>query len=176
MKMLTVPQYRPGPRKNLIFSLYGAFAPVGFFAGIFFAGLSVQIITWGWFFYIGTMILAIIAVVSYLCIPSDRTTKGASEVKMDWLGTFTVVPALVLIVFALTEGSHASNGWATPYIPVTFILGFLLLGGFVYVEGWIAEQPLLPGDMFDVKGMKALVVALFFQYGVFGVFLFYASF
>ena len=52
----------------------------------------------------------------------------------------------------------------------------LFVAAFVYVEGWVAEQPLLPGDMFHVKGMKPLAVALFFQYGCFGIFLFYASF
>jgi MFS family permease len=169
-------QYRPGPRKNLVFSLYGAFAPVGFFAGIFFAGLSAQVMTWRWFFFIGSIILAIVAVASFLCIPRNRDEKPEKQVKMDWLGTATIVPGLVLIVFALTDGSHAPNGWATPYVLVTFIIGWLFVGAFVYVEGWVAEQPLLPGDMFNVKGMKALTVALFFQYGTFGIFLFYASF
>ncbi|ORY14408.1 major facilitator superfamily domain-containing protein [Clohesyomyces aquaticus] len=168
--------YRPGPRKNLVFSLYGAFAPFGFFAGIFFAGLSAQLLTWSWFFFFGSIMLAVVALVSYLCIPSDKAGRSDLGVKMDWLGTFTVVPGLVLVVFAITDGSHAPQGWATPYIPVTFILGWLFLAGTVYVEGWVAEQPLLPADMFNVKGMKALVLALFFQYGVFGVFLFYSSF
>ena len=95
---------------------------------------------------------------------------------MDWLGTVTIVPALILIVFALTDGSHAPKGWSTPYIPVTFVLGCILLAVFVYIEGWVAEKPLLPADMFNVKGMKPMVLALFFQYGVFGIFLFYASF
>jgi MFS family permease len=173
-------QYRPGPRKNLVFSLYGAFAPVGFFAGIFFAGVSAQFTYWGWFFFIGSIMLAILTVVSYLCIPSDREEKKEAkkkvEVKMDWLGTITIIPALILIVFALTDGSHAPNGWATPYIPVTFVLGWTFLAAFVYIEGWVAEQPLLPGDMFNISGIKAMIVALFFQYGVFGIFLFYASF
>lgn len=121
------------------------------------------------------MMLAIVAVVSYLTIPSDRSDTKC-EVKMDWLGTITIVPALVLIVFALTDGSHAPDGWATPYIPVTFIIGWILLGGFIYIEGWIADQPLLPADMFQVKGLKPMIIALFFQYGTFGIFLFYASF
>lgn len=167
--------YRPGPRKNLVFSLYGAFAPVGFFTGIFFAGVSAQFVSWGWFFWIGSIILAIVGVVSYFCVPNSKETQDKS-VKMDWLGTATVVPGLVLIIFALTDGSHAPNGWATPYIPITFVLGVLFISAFVYIEGWIAEQPLLPGDMFNVKGMKPLAVALFFQYGNFGIFLFYASF
>jgi MFS family permease len=168
--------YRPGPRKNLVFSLYGAFAPVGFFTGIFFAGVSAQFISWGWFFWIGSIILAIVAVASYLCIPNREQDYVGKGVKMDWWGTATVVPGLVLIIFALTDGSHAPNGWATPYIPVTFVIGWLFIGAFIYIEGWFAEQPLIPGDMFNVKGMKPLTLALFFQYGTFGIFLFYASF
>ena len=168
--------YRPGPRKNLVFSLYGAFAPVGFFAGIFFAGLSAQILTWPWFFYFGTIMLAIVAAVSFLCIPRHTMEIRKVAPKMDWWGTCTVVPGLVLLVFAITDGSHAPNGWATPYIPVTFVLGWVFIGTFVYLEGWVVEQPLLPGDLFNVPGMKPLALALFFQYGVFGIFLFYASF
>jgi MFS family permease len=182
--MLLGSTYRPGPRKNLVFSLYGAFAPVGFFTGIFFAGVSAQYIHWGWFFWIGSMILAIVAVASFLCIPNPqqeeekkkKKKESGEEVRMDWWGTATVVPGLVLVVFALTDGSHAPQGWATPYIPVTFVIGWIFLGAFVYIEGWVAEQPLLPGDMFSVKGMKPLALALFFQYGNFGIFLFYASF
>lgn len=39
--------YRPGPRKNIVFSIYGACAPLGFFIGIFFAGLTAEYTTWG---------------------------------------------------------------------------------------------------------------------------------
>jgi MFS family permease len=179
--LTTSVQYRPGPRKNLIFSLYGAFAPVGFFVGIFFAGIAAQLLTWNWYFYFGSIMLGIVAMASFFCIPNHHSLApeekdGKSVIKMDWLGTATVIPALVLIIFALTDGSHAPNGWATPYIPITFVIGWLFAGAFVYVEGWVAEQPLLPGDLFNVKGMKALTVALFLQYGTFGIFIFYASF
>ncbi|CAI6332752.1 unnamed protein product [Periconia digitata] len=174
--------YRPGPRKNLVFSLYGAFAPIGFFAGIFFAGIAAQLMTWNWYFYFGSIMLGVVAVASFLCIPSDRKKVNEkqelkqTQVKMDWMGTATIIPALVLIVYAITDGSHAPNGWATPYIPVTFVLGWLFFGAFVYIEGWVAEQPLLPFDIFQVKGMGPLASALFLQYGTFGIFVFYASF
>lgn len=133
---------------------------------------------WGWYFFFGSIMLAVVTVVSYLSIPSDRQERKnrKGEVKMDWFGTITIVPALILIVFALTDGSHALNGWATPYVPITFVIGCIFLITFIWIEGWIAEQPLLPGDMFCVKGMKPMVMALFFQYGTFGIFLFYASF
>ena len=34
--------YRPGPRKNLVFSIYGTCAVAGFFVGIFTAGIVGQ--------------------------------------------------------------------------------------------------------------------------------------
>ncbi|KAJ5293712.1 major facilitator superfamily transporter [Penicillium antarcticum] len=95
---------------------------------------------------------------------------------MGWLGLITIVPGLLLEVFGITDSSHASGGWATRYIYVTFTIGSLLLCTAFYIEGWIAEQPLLPFDMFASKYMKPLCVSLFFSYGVFGIYLFYASF
>jgi hypothetical protein len=44
----------------------------------------------------------------------------------------------------------------------------------VYVEGWVAKNPLLPGDIFAVKYMKPLAIALLFLYGSLGVFFLYA--
>ena len=119
-----------------MFSLYGAFAPVGFFAGIFFAGVSAQFTTWRWFFFIGAIILALVGVVAYFCVPNRSEDKHGKNIKMDWRGLVTVVPGLVLVIFALTDGSHAPQGWATPYIPATFILGCIFLCAFIYIEGW----------------------------------------
>lgn len=159
-----------------MFSLYGALAPIGFFAGIFFAGVAAEYLTWGWYFFLGAIILAVVTAASFFSIPADAKAKHREGIIMDWYGTATIIPALILLVYGLTDGSHAPNGWATPYILVTFILGWVFLGAFIYIEGWVAEQPLLPPDMFSVKGIKPMAVALFFQYGTFGIFLFYASF
>ncbi|TKA68243.1 hypothetical protein B0A49_05414 [Cryomyces minteri] len=168
--------YRPGPRKNLVFSIYGAMAPLGFFAGIFFAGVAAQFMTWRWYFFIGTILTIITTVIAYFTIPSDIEARKGLGIKMDWWGTATSCSGLILVVFAITDSAHAPKGWATPYIYVTLIVGVLLLAAAVYVEGWVAEMPLLPFDMFEVKYMKPLVLALFFTYGSLGVFVLYATF
>lgn len=168
--------YRPGPRKNLVFSLYGACAPLGFFFGIVMGGITAEYLTWRWYFYLGAIVLAVVVVTSIFFVPSDWNEERPANLKMDYLGLATTVPGLILLVFAVTDGAHAPNGWRTPYIIVTFILGILLLGAAVYVEGWVASQPLLPFDMFKPKYMVRLVVGLFFSYGSFGVFLLYSSF
>lgn len=168
--------YRPGPRKNLVFSLYGAFSPIGFFSGIFFAGLSGQYLLWGWYFWIGAALLLLVTIIAFLTVPSDRSERRSYEVKMDWPGVFTIVPGLLLLVYAITDSSHAPMGWRTPYIYITLILGISFLVGAFFVEGWIAKNPLLPFDLFSVRYMKALTFSLFICYGVFGIWLLYASF
>ncbi|GAM83578.1 hypothetical protein ANO11243_015660 [Dothideomycetidae sp. 11243] len=167
--------YRPGPRKNIVFSTMGAMAPLGFFAGIFFAGVSGQYTTWRWYFFIGTILIGVVTIVAVLCIPSDIAERKAMGVKMDWLGSITIFSGLILVVFAITAASHAPDGWRTSYILVTIIAGGLILATAVYVEGWIAEQPLLPADVFHVKHMKPLVIALLFSFGSLGIYLLYAT-
>jgi MFS family permease len=167
--------YRPGPRKNICFSVYGSMAPLGFFIGIFFAGVAGEYAGWRWYFFIGAILTFMTAIVAYLTIPSDYQERKNNGVKMDWLGSATVVCGLILVVFAITQSSHASNGWATSYIPVTLILGVLILGGAFYVEGCVAEQPLLPFEVFKIKYMRPFVLGLLFAYGTLGIFLLYAT-
>lgn len=38
--MLLGSSYRPGPRKNMSMGIYGAMAPIGFYIGIFFGGVT----------------------------------------------------------------------------------------------------------------------------------------
>ncbi|KAK4098955.1 MFS general substrate transporter [Parathielavia hyrcaniae] len=176
--MLLGKTYRPGPRKNLVFGLWSAFAPIGFYLGIITGGATTQYMSWRWYFWLGSIVTFLTCLVSFITIPRDRAQTRAenAHVKMDYWGTATIVPGLILTTFAITDGAHAPQGWRTPYIIATCVLGVLFLAAAIYVEGWVAEQPLLPFDLFKPKYMVRLSVALFFAYGVFGIFLFYASF
>lgn len=175
--MLVGKTYRPGPRKNLVFGLYCAFAPIGFFLGIIVGGTVTQLLEWRWYFWLGSIVLFVTCLMAFVTVPVDfkETRMENASIRMDWWGVVTVVPGLVLLNFAITDGAHAPRGWGTPYIIVTAVLGVLFLAAFVYVEGWVAEQPLLPFDLFQPQYMGRLTVSLFFAYGVFGIFLFYAS-
>jgi len=95
---------------------------------------------------------------------------------MDWPGAILIVAGLILVTFSLIDSSHAPQRWKTPYIYLVFILGSLLLLSAIYIEGWVAEQPLLPPSLFKVPRMPALMLALFLTYGSLGIFLLYATF
>ncbi|KAL5341904.1 major facilitator superfamily domain-containing protein [Aspergillus crustosus] len=166
--------YRPGPRKNFVFSLYGACAALGFYIGIFFSGLCSQYLTWRWYFFIGAILSAITTLSSVFYIPRDYKETRGNGATMDWYGCALSVPGTVLLVFAIAHSAYAPQGWRTPYIPICFVLGIILLAIMAYVEGWIVKNPLLPGDIFAVKYMTPLAIALLFLYGSLGVFLLYA--
>ncbi|KAK5125375.1 hypothetical protein LTR85_000484 [Meristemomyces frigidus] len=167
--------YRPGPRKNLVFALYGISAVFGFFVGIFVAGIVSQFLRWGFYFWIGAILTAITLGTSIFSIPNDRKTKVQNNITMDWPGAATIVSGLVLVVFAITESAHAERGWRSPYIPTVFIVGCLSLGLAVYIEGWVSKVPLLPADVFAVPGMKPLMLAMFMLYGTWGIFSLYGT-
>jgi MFS family permease len=167
--------YRPGPRKNLVFSIYGAFACMGFYFGILIGAVASELLDWRWYFWIGAMLVFVLLAIGYPSIPSCLG-KGDPNAHTDWWGTLTIVPGLALVCFAITEGGHAPDSWATPYIFVTFIVGCLLLFAAVYTQGWVSEQPLLPAELFRPKYMKRILASIFCSFGIFGLFLLYASF
>ncbi|KAI0842205.1 membrane transporter [Hypoxylon sp. FL0890] len=166
--------YRPGPRKNTVFSLYGGCAPLGFFSGIMIAGLTGEFLYWGWFFWIASILLAVLCVLTFFCVPHEWRRGDWSS--MDWWGCLTSVSSLSLLTYAITDASHVDRHWASPQILVTCILGIIALAAFIYVEGWVATSPLLPFDLFATKYISPLFLALFFGCGCFGIYLFYASF
>lgn len=178
---------RPGRRKNFVFSIYGGCSPFGFFVGVLVAGAASQLASWHWFFWVGAIMLAIVCLMTFLCVPAeakgapvaidDETGQEVPHQPMDWLGCATSIPGLMLLVYAITESPYrAGSSWRSPQILVTFILGALLLAGFVYVEGWVATAPLVPPGIFKVKHIAALFLCMFVSFGAFGIYLLYASF
>lgn len=166
--------YRPGPRKNLVFGLYGAFAPLGFFFGIIVGGVTGEFLSWRWYFWLGSIVVFAAGLGAVFSFPRGKSQTSAGD--MDLWGAVTIVPALILIVFAITGGAHATLGWKTNYIIITFVVGGMLLIISIFLEGWVTADPLLPRTLFKPKHMKTLMMSLIFGYGTFGIFVFYASF
>lgn len=170
--------YRPGPRKNLVFSLYGSVALLGFFVGILSAGAAAQTVGWRWYFWLGATVAAAGCAVSVYAVPRDslHAKGGAKMLRMDWLGVATTVPGLILVVFAFTQSSAAVNGWASSEIYGTFVTGVLFLAAAVYVEGWVADSPLLPLELFHARHIVRMMAGLFVMWGVWAIYLFYSNF
>jgi MFS family permease len=191
--------YRPGTRKNMVFSIYGACAPFGFFIGILVAGVAGDLTTWGYYFWVGAALTALTTIVAYFTVPectrretktmrrksqsgppsfgqdNDEDEQQTDILAMDWIGGGSLFFCLNLVLFALIASPQAPNGWRTSYVYICFILGTCLLPATICVERWIAKCPLVPFSFLRKSQMPALLLSLFLFYGSLSVFLLHAS-
>jgi len=168
--------YSPGSRRDKVFLLYESMELLGSFLGILIAGVVSHYLSWRWYFWVAATLALQALVGSALTVPESAKLFGQKEkVSMDWLGCFTTASALILTVCWIIEFPDAPQGWRTPYLLVTEVLSVVALGLAVYVEGWIAEKPLLPLRILETSRVGPLLVGLFFGYGAVGLYLLYAT-
>lgn len=172
--MLLGSVYRPGLQKNLVFSVYRACAPFGFFLGILIARLARELIIWGWYFQIGTALTAITTITSYFAIPSDMISVQARGQKIDQKGSVLIASGITLFIVAITNSSHTLRQQKSTRIYVLFILGSALLILAAYVKR-VAESPVVLQYIFRILYIAPLIIALLLFYGSLGVFLLHAS-
>lgn len=83
--------YKPGPRKNLAFSLYAAGAPIGFTLGAAFSALLAQLASWPWVFYINAIACLLYGGLAYFFVPNLGRKPLSESESFDYLGTFTII-------------------------------------------------------------------------------------
>ena len=63
-------------------------------------------------FYVIAGITALVCIGGFLTIdPDQRSTE--EDRRVDWIGSLVITAALTLIIFVLSDGAIAPNGWAT---------------------------------------------------------------
>ncbi|KAK8118001.1 MFS general substrate transporter [Apiospora kogelbergensis] len=167
--------YSPGLRKTRVFSLMAAGSPFGYWLGCLQAGaLSPHL---PWIFGSTAVFLAVCALAAQLTIPPLRPARDGLHSEAPTLRHFDYAGAALasigcsLIVFGLTQGSSAD--W-NPYTYTSIIIGFLMLGGFYFVEQRVA-RPLIPNKIWRTPGFGPLLLSYFLGLGAYsGAWQFYA--
>ena len=169
--------YAPGPRKAMVFSLFGATAPGGAVIGSLFAGLFSELAWWPWTFWSFSIALAGIAALGSIVIPNPprkilkpKWSLREHLTELDLLGGLCGVTALVLINFAWNQAGVV--GWSKAYVYVCLILGFLFIPVFFFIEVRVSSSPLIPfkaltSDVAFVLGCVAC------GWSCFGIWVFY---
>ena len=169
--------YPPGPRKAMVFALFGATAPGGAVIGSLFAGLFSELAWWPWTFWSFSIALAGLAALGSIVIPSpprkvvkQKWSLRDHLIQLDLLGGLCGVTALVLINFAWNQAGVV--GWSKAYVYVCLILGFVIVPVFFFIEVRVSPAPLIPfkaltSDVAFVLGCVAC------GWSCFGIWVFY---
>ncbi|EPE05950.1 hypothetical protein F503_02779 [Ophiostoma piceae UAMH 11346] len=167
-------EYAAGPRKNMMFSLFGATAPGGFVVGSIIASALSENVWWPWAYWVLAIACFCFAVLGYFVIVARAPGKPDDDLtwmaRLDIPGSITGVVGLVLVNFAWNQGPVV--GWHVPYTYVLLVVGLLVLGAFVYIE-LHAAKPLLPREIYtsEIAFVLSIIAA---GWSSFGILVFYS--
>ncbi|KAI0656359.1 efflux transporter [Cubamyces menziesii] len=185
--------FPPSPLRSIAFATFAAGAPVGGAIGFAIGGILTQFTekTWRSTFWFFTGLSVICCIGGFISIDDDFS-EGLVDRRVDWLGTFLVTAGLTFIIFVLSDGSVAPNGWKTGYIIALLIVGVVLLALFVWwehylerlhergeasLDKWWTPLPLMSVTVWTRAQGKLAVVLLitFFEWCGFNIWIFWAQ-
>ena len=146
--------------KGKAIGIWSAFTAVTTALGPILGGWLSENYSWRLVFFINIPIAIVVLGTLILKIPESRGEH--KDRKLDIWGSCLITGALGSIVFGLIESSNI--GYSNPYVINSFILGFILLCVFVYVESRV-DNPIMPLSLFRSRTFAGANVATFLFWG-----------
>ncbi|KAK9475637.1 major facilitator superfamily domain-containing protein [Lipomyces japonicus] len=126
-------------------------------AGGVFGGWITEWLGWRWAFLLQVPLIVVstLAITFALDLPvNEQARDGENELereerllnRVDFLGAFTLVAALVVFLIAASISGN-QVAWSHPLVVVSFLLSVFLFYAFVYVERFIAKEPIIPVEL-----------------------------
>ncbi|WP_019420347.1 MDR family MFS transporter [Paenibacillus sp. OSY-SE] len=156
--------------------IFGAIFGLSSVIGPFFGGFIVDNISWHWIFLINVPFGLLSTILIFIGMKSvDAPRDKSKKVAIDWLGIFTLIPGIVLLLLGLSL-NHDKYGWTSATSILIFTGALLLFVLFVFVERRaqepIIEMSLFKSRVFNVSVTLGFLVGL----GMFGAIMFVPMF
>ena len=134
-----VPARQRGRYQGYFGAVFGASSIIGPLLG----GYFVDHLSWRWVFFVNLPlgVLALVATVVYLHLPSSRIHHS-----LDYLGTALLTAGVTCLILLTTWGG-SQYAWGSPQIIGLGSAGVVLLGAFVAAER-VAAEPVIPLTLF----------------------------
>lgn len=91
-----------------------------------------------------------------------KETDTAKIKRVDFLGAFTLVGALVLLLLGLNSGGNTVP-WNHPLVYVSLPMSLVFLLTFVYVEDRVASEPIIPIRLLANRSVLAACLTNWFM-------------
>lgn len=128
---------------------------VGSGIGGVFGGWMSDALNWRWAFLIQVPLILIAMTIIFFTMKIPVKESDKSKIKrVDFLGAFTLVAALVLLLLGLNSGGNIVP-WKHPLVYVSLPVAGLLLAAFVYIEDQVSQEPIIPVRLLLVRTVAA---------------------
>ena len=145
-------QFSEGPARRRAIAWYAAMSVGGIAIGLLAGGMLTQWLSWRWVFYINVPIgIAVVVGAARLLTETDRRSG-----RFDVVGALTSTLGMGAIVYGFIHA--ATSTWSSSTTIGAFVVGAVLLVGFVLNEQRVAE-PITPLRLFADRNRSASYVA-----------------
>ncbi|KAF8305931.1 MFS general substrate transporter [Clavulina sp. PMI_390] len=155
-------EWFPDPAEQaMAIAMYGAGGGIGNVVGVIVGGLFVQYTTWRWIlWFIGIVCMASAIAAVIVVPPSAPREHKPSFARLDIGGISLMTAAIVLFVYALTEGPAV--GWSNARCLAPLIISIFLAGTFFIYEARIPEKmAALPPRVWHYQNVPMLFAVAF---------------
>jgi len=144
--MAVITRTFPAAKRGSAMALWGATAGVATLVGPILGGVLVDSLGWEWIFFINVPVGIVGFILAWRLVPVLPTHTHS----FDWLGVALSGSGVFLVVFGIQEGEKYDWGTISGIIsvPVLIALGVLVFGAFVWWQGRIRKEPLVPLGLF----------------------------
>ena len=152
----------PRERRALALGAWGGIAGLAIAIGPLVGGAIAEGLAWQWIFWLNVPIGLIAIPMAYARLNESYGPSG----KLDLPGLGLASVGLLAVVWGLIRANEL--GWTSPTIVASFVVGAILLVGFVAWEARTAE-PMLPLRLFRSRTFSAAnIVSMLMYFGMFG--------
>ncbi len=161
--------FKEGSERARALGVWGAMGGLGGSLGVLLGGVLTQAFGWPAIFLVNVPIgLAVIACSRGL-IPAGRASSASRH--FDAAGALLITGGLTALVSAIVRTD--TLGWGAAGVLVPLAVGTALIGAFVFVEGRVAREPLMPLRVFGMARLRAANLIMFLLYAsVFAIWFF----
>jgi MFS family permease len=145
MTMFTDPAERAKAMSVIGFVITG-----GGSIGVFLGGVLTSVLSWHWIFLVNIPIGVAVITLCPMLLPASAGQAGAG--RIDVASAVTVTAALMIAVYAITNGNHA--GWTSTSTISLLTLAAALLAVFVHIQAH-STAPLMPLGLFRLRSVAA---------------------
>jgi len=138
----------PPERRGAMVGIFGGIGGLAIAGGPLVGGAVVTGMDWHWIFWINVPIGIIAAIGSALYLPASR----GPATRLDLPAVPLVAGGAAVITWGLVRAG--GSGWSDPWAIAAFVVGAVLLAGFVLRERRAAE-PMLPLRLFGIRTFSA---------------------
>jgi EmrB/QacA subfamily drug resistance transporter len=150
--------FTEGRERNRALGLWGAMGGVGGATGALLGGILTQTLSWRWILLINVPIGIAVAAAALAVVPKAKRDAAARR-SFDLAGALTVTAGLVVLTYGIVETDV--HGWGSGRTLITLALGLALLATFTFMEGALADHPLVPLRIFRNRPVIAANLVVF---------------